>query len=208
MGSEGTAEMSSPAPDSVPSEPATVLVVEDEPLLLEVYVDWLDEYYDVIPADGGEAGLEKIHNDVDVAVVDRRMPDVNGDSVIRRIRDRGIDCQIAVVSAVEPTVELLDIPLDDYLVKPVILDDLTAAIERLLDRAAYSDTAREAFRLASKVETLHHYVPNDAWLENERLIECLERFDAHLDRADDEVRARIAAQYDGYPFDRVIDQGG
>ena len=67
---------------------ADVLVVDDEPDIAESYEMWLQEDHDVEMATSGEAALEALDESVDVLLLDRRMPEMSGDEVLRALADR------------------------------------------------------------------------------------------------------------------------
>jgi DNA-binding response OmpR family regulator len=136
------------------SDRSVVAVVDDEPELAELFAAWLEERYEVRTAYGGASALEVVDDDVDVALVDRLMPDRSGDEVVAGLADRGWDGQVAMVTAVEPDFDIVELGFDDYLVKPVYRDVLESTIERLLERSAYDDRVRELFALATKRATL------------------------------------------------------
>jgi len=127
-----------------------VLVVEDERDLSELYRMWLAESYRVRTAQDGRAALDSLDEDVDIVLLDRRMPDLSGDEVLDRIRERGLDCRVAMVTAVEPDTDIVDMPFDDYLVKPVSESDLRQMVENLRIRDEYDDGIKRLFSLASK----------------------------------------------------------
>ena len=124
---------------------STVLVVEDEPDLADLYAEWLKDEYDVRTAYGGEAALE-----VDIVLLDRRMPDLSGDEVLDVIRERGIECRVSMVTAVEPDFDIVEMGFDDYLVKPVSREALKETVSNLLLRGEYDEGMQELFSLASK----------------------------------------------------------
>ncbi|WP_435066570.1 HalX domain-containing protein [Haloplanus sp. C73] len=131
-------------------ESPLVLVVEDERDLSELYQMWLAKSYRVRTAYDGRAALDKLDDDVDIVLLDRRMPDLSGDEVLERIRERNLDCRVAMVTAVEPDTDIVDMPFDDYLVKPISETDLVEMVENLCIREEYDDGIRELFSLASK----------------------------------------------------------
>lgn len=130
-------------------EDATVLAVDDLQDYLDVYEYRLGDRYDVRTANGGEAALDALSEDVDVVLLDRDMPDVSGDDVLAAIRDAGYDCRVAMVTANEPDEDVVGLGYDTYLRKPVSGDDLTEVVERLCSLSAYV-AAVEAFREASE----------------------------------------------------------
>lgn len=136
------------------SPPPTVVIADDESSLVSVFEAWLEPSYDVRTAESGEAALEVIDDAVDVVFLDRRIPDLAGDEVLSRVRARGIDCPIAMLTAVEPDMDIVEMRFDDYLVKPVDRDALQAAAETLYERVEFDDRCREYFVLASKKAAL------------------------------------------------------
>lgn len=118
---------------------ASVLVVEDEEDLADLYSDYLRPDYDVRTAYGGEEALEMVSSDVDVVLLDRRMPVVSGNEVLAAIEERGLHCRIALVTAVNPDFDIIDMRIDDYLVKPVTRQELLDTVDRLLRLTEYNE---------------------------------------------------------------------
>ncbi|WP_224336909.1 response regulator transcription factor [Haloprofundus halobius] len=135
-------------------EAPLVLVVEDESDLANLYAAWLDDEYRVRTAYGGHEALSELDEDVDVVLLDRRMPGLSGDEVLSAVRDRGIDCRVAMVTAVEPDFDIVEMGFDDYLVKPITRESLQRTVSNLLLRSEYDDGVRELFALASKKAVL------------------------------------------------------
>ncbi|ELY99049.1 response regulator receiver protein [Natrialba chahannaoensis JCM 10990] len=156
----------------------TVLIVEDEPDLANLYTVWLGDEYDTRMASNGSEALELIDESVDVVLLDRRMPELSGDTVLETISERELDCSIAMVTAVEPDFDIVSMGFDDYLVKPVSKDELLQAVERLEVRATYDEELQELFTLAEK----------KALLDTEKTPEQL---------ADSEAYERLEAQLAG-----------
>jgi DNA-binding response OmpR family regulator len=129
---------------------AVVLVVDDEPDVADSYAAFIRDQYEVRRAYNGEEGLAKLDDGVDVVLLDRRMPDIFGDEVLGEIRDRGLDCRVAMVTAVDPDLDIIDMELDDYLVKPVTRDEVLDTVDRLLRVAEYERTLREYYRVTRK----------------------------------------------------------
>jgi len=132
----------------------TILVVDDEPEVTDAYALRLRQRYDEVrTAYGGEAALAVIDDAVDVVLLDRRMP-FSGDEVLRELRERGYDCRVIMVTAVNPDFEIVDMPFDDYLCKPTDKDDLFAAIDQQVRAASYDDPVSELFGLTAKLAVL------------------------------------------------------
>ncbi|QPV63039.1 response regulator [Halosimplex litoreum] len=125
------------------AERETVLVVEDEDHLAELYTEYLQSDYEVRTAYGGLEAMEMLASDLDVVLLDRRMPIVSGNEVLAEIEERGLQCRVAMVTAVDPDFDIIDMGCDDYVVKPVTRDRLTEVVDRLLKLSAYTDRKRE-----------------------------------------------------------------
>lgn len=128
----------------------TVLVVDDERGLADLYTIWLEDDYDVRTAYDGTDALDALDDAVDVVLLDRQMPDISGDEVLSELRSRGIECRVAMVTAVEPELDIIDLGFDDYLRKPVDRETLLETVERLLRRSTYDDTVTDFFAAARK----------------------------------------------------------
>jgi two-component system response regulator AdeR len=136
------------------SETPVVLIVEDEPDVAETYRLWLDDDYEVRLAEDGDEGLEKLDDDVDVVLLDRMMPGLSGDEVLERIRNGDLDCRVAMVTAVEPDFDILQMGFDAYLSKPIKSDELHNTVENLLERSEYDSLLQEYYALVEKQATL------------------------------------------------------
>lgn len=136
------------------SDDTVVLVVEDEKDLADLYSNWLSEEYEVRTAYSGEEAVEKVDEDVDAVLLDRRLPGISGDEFLKGLRQRGYDCSVAMVSAVEPDFDILEMGFDDYLVKPASKEDLLALVENMLSIEETSADTQEYFTLLSKKRAL------------------------------------------------------
>jgi len=133
---------------------ATLLVVDDEKEVADVYALKLEREYTVRVAYGGEEALEKVDDEVDVVLLDRRMPDKSGDDVLQEIRERELDCRVIMITAVDPDFDIIEMPFDDYLCKPVESDDLLGAVEQQLSASEYDDRLSEYYEVTSKLALL------------------------------------------------------
>ncbi len=173
------------------TETATVLLVDDEPELVELYGVLLSEEYDVRTATSGPEALEVVDESVDAVLMDRRMPGMPGDEVLAEMRSRNLDVRTAMLTAVDPDVDIVDMPFDDYRVKPVDGDDLIGTVEMLLERATYDEKSQEFFSLASKKAALE-IAGNDDTEEYEQLQAELARRREDIDETLDRVGAEAA----------------
>jgi len=165
----------------------TVLVVDDERDIADLYTTWLEMNHDVRTAYGGEEALEKADEDVDLVFLDRQMPDMSGDEVLERVRERGFDCRVVMVTAVDPDFDIVDMPFDDYLTKPVMREDLDEAVTNMQEREEYAETVQEYFALTSKKATLEAEKTPSELQESEEYQEMVRRVDDLADQADTAV---------------------
>lgn len=131
-------------------EGARVLVVDDDEALTDVYAAWLSGRYDVETATDGETALNNLGRDVDVVLLDRRMPGLSGEEVLDRIRRAEYNCRVAMVTGVRPNTDVIELGFDEYLLKPVDRDELRDVVDALLDRSTYDDHLQELYALSSK----------------------------------------------------------
>ncbi|WP_323190485.1 response regulator [Halostella sp. PRR32] len=148
-------------------ERTTVLVADDEPKVADLYAQYLDSEFDVRTAYNGSEALE-LADGVDVVLLDRQMPDKSGDDVLNELRDSGNNCQVVMVTALEPTMDVVDMPFDDYVVKPAQKDDLIAVVEAQVVRATYDTRFREYLRLKSKIDVLREEMDSEELVESDR----------------------------------------
>ena len=123
----------------------TILIAEDDRRVRESLDRALRlEGYDVVTAGDGAAALELFEDRrPDLLLLDVSMPNADGLSVCRTVRDRGNDTPILMLTArheIGDRVAGLDAGADDYLVKPFALEELLARIRARL-RSGGTDPA-------------------------------------------------------------------
>jgi two-component system response regulator PilR (NtrC family) len=115
-----------------------VLIADDEPGVRESLAEVLrDAELDVVVAADGAAAIAALETREFAAVVtDLRMPGADGLAVLRRVREVSPQTVVLVMTAhgsVETAIEALRAGATDYILKPIIFDDLLAKVERLLE---------------------------------------------------------------------------
>lgn len=130
------------------NEQPSVLIVEDEEPIAELYEAVLSNDYRVDTVHNGGEALTRIDGTVDVVILDRRLPGMSGDDILDQINSRDIDCRVAMVSAVDPDFDVIDMGFDDYLVKPVENEELLETVDRLVALDEYRRLYQE---LSSKL---------------------------------------------------------
>lgn len=162
-----------------------VLVVDDESDVADAYSDQLEDRYSVLTAYSGEEALELMDDTVDVVLLDRRMPGLSGDEVLERIRERGYNCRVAMVTAVDPDFEIIEMEFDDYVTKPVSRDELFDTIERLLTFQTYEEQFQEYYRMTMKTATLQANKSNAELMNTDAYQKLLEKRDELRQKIDE-----------------------
>lgn len=116
-----------------------VLLVEDSPRLSRSIATYLRRSnYAVDQADNGRDGLHLARSgDYDAIVLDIMLPEMDGLTVLDRLRESRCDSHVLLLTAkdtVPDRVRGLDLGADDYLVKPFALEELIARIRALCRR--------------------------------------------------------------------------
>ena len=175
------------------SSDPVVLIVEDEPDVAETYRLWLEEHYEVRLAASGDEGVDALDESIDVVLLDRMMPGLSGDDVLDFIRTEQLDCRVAMVTAVEPDFDILEMGFDTYLSKPVKSQKLKQAVANLLERSTYDSIQQEYYALIEKRATL----------EASKHTTSLERSDEYdeLTRRIDELREELEETLGGIDDD-------
>ncbi|WP_267163403.1 response regulator [Halovenus salina] len=131
--------MTDDAPADALNRDANILIVEDEEDLADMYAAYLKDDFTVSVTYGGEAAIDAVDDTTDIVLLDRRMPVVTGNEVLAYIDEQGFDCRVAMVTAVNPDFDIIDLRIDDYLVKPVSHEDIRQTVERMLKLEAYNE---------------------------------------------------------------------
>lgn len=129
---------------------ARLLVVDDEPNIRDLLATSLRfAGFEVFTAStGNEAIREATEHQPDLVVLDVMLPDMDGFTVTRRLRDRGEQYPILFLTAKDETqdkVAGLTVGGDDYVTKPFSLEEVVARIRAVLRRThSGSETAVES----------------------------------------------------------------
>ncbi len=118
-----------------------ILVVDDEQLQRETLKGFLEKKgYQVYCAAGGEDALRIFREyPIPLVLLDHKMPDMNGDELLRRLKDINPfvhAIMITAYGAVDTAVKVMQLGAEDFLEKPVDLLDLLAKIENIEQQVA------------------------------------------------------------------------
>jgi DNA-binding response OmpR family regulator len=117
-----------------------ILVVEDDRAILKGVTDVLKkEGFDLLSASDGREGLQRaLREDVDLAILDVRLPEMDGFEVCRRIREDRLQFPILMLTAKSQEADKvlgLGLGADDYMTKPFGVGELVARVKALLRRS-------------------------------------------------------------------------
>lgn len=119
-----------------------ILIIEDEPSLMEVIRTFLEKERCVVEtAENYRKAVEKISDyDYDCILLDIMLPDGNGLSILRKLKELRKHENVIILSAkdsIEDKVAGLELGADDYLTKPFHLAELNARIKSVIRRKVF-----------------------------------------------------------------------
>ena len=136
--------------------------------------------------DAQEIDIDFAETPFDVAVLDRRLGDTTGSDVLEQIRRQTEDTRVIMLTAVTPDVDILSMPFNEYLIKPVSGDDLVGTVAEMLARGRYLDCVDDLYVALRKL-TLLQATTSDAELRADpeycRLTETVDDLRRQADEA-------------------------
>ena len=136
-----------------------ILVVDDERAIRDLLSEALrDAGYEVLSAAGGKEASEIVREEnVHIAICDIKMPEMDGLELLRHVRDVSPETVVILVTAyasVETAVNALRSGAFDYILKPLIFEDIIAKISRIDE---YLKVKRENQNLRREVEAQYDF---------------------------------------------------
>lgn len=151
------------------------LVVDDEQEVADAYALRLRDYCDVETAYSGEAALSIVGgSSIDIVLLDRHMPGMSGDDVLSELVEREYYGRVVMITAVDPGIEVLEMPFDDYLCKPVEREDVRTVIDQQRQILAY-ETLGEYFSSEAKRAVLEAELGSEKRRERTTYADVAER---------------------------------
>ena len=146
------------------SKPVKILVVEDNPAVLELVRRGMEQCGDVITAaDGGDAMLKVFDEQPDLILSDFQMPGMDGRQLSEKLRGREQTKNIpfffmATRADIEEKLRpYISDGVEDFIVKPFYLNDLVSRVKKITDRMALEKLQQKATRpgvLEGRLETM------------------------------------------------------
>ncbi|MFH1292649.1 MAG: response regulator [Pseudomonadota bacterium] len=119
----------------------TVLIVDDDRIIREQLQKELKrEYFKTFLASDGKTALESLNREeIDIVILDVRLPDMDGLEVLKEIKEKRPDCEVIVITGMgsqEIAIKSLRKGAIDYIEKPIEMDELSAALGRAQEKLA------------------------------------------------------------------------
>ncbi|MCR5675788.1 MAG: response regulator [Lachnospiraceae bacterium] len=129
----------------------SVYLVDDDTLILEELINvvpWLDNGFEIVGSQtSSELALEEIvFLAPDVVFCDLKMPGIDGNELIKRLKDAGVDAEFVMISAYDSFENVRAFFQQsgfDYILKPVNNDDIQMVLEKLLVRLSDKKPAKD-----------------------------------------------------------------
>ena len=141
---------------------STILVVDDEPLIRWSLTERLkSEGYEVCDAETGAAALDALSEGVDLVLLDYKLPDTDGVTVLRKIKEFDQDILVILLTAyasVETAVEAMKLGAYHFANKPFNLDEVVATVERALETTRLRREVRQYRTNAARPYSLQSLV--------------------------------------------------
>lgn len=135
-----------------PEPPATVLVVDDEPVVLGLLVRALEPKFEVIPCHTATDALAYLRGGgFDAVVSDINMPGMSGIELLRAVRERDADLPVLLVTGLpswEGAAEAIELGVFRYLPKPFDIEQLRTTVTQATQLCRLARLKREALTLA------------------------------------------------------------
>lgn len=134
-----------------------VLIVDDDPDILDLLSVTLESEFDLSKASTGKEALDKLKNDTpNLVVLDYMLPDIEGPQICKILRKDSLLMNLPVLmltgkGEVEHKVEGLEAGADDYMIKPFVPQELIARVRMLIRRSSTNLDANPLTRLPGNV---------------------------------------------------------
>ena len=123
-----------------------ILVCDDESNVRELFYELLSDNYTVLQAENGQQGLDILKSDdIDLCILDLRMPEVDGMTVLEELHRISHNAIVIVITAdkdVKTAVRAMRLGAYDYIIKPFDIDKVNIMIRNALEKISLRNEIR------------------------------------------------------------------
>ncbi|PTD93538.1 hypothetical protein C9439_07225 [archaeon SCG-AAA382B04] len=150
----------------------TILIVEDDPAERELYQEILKKQYNTKTAKNGEQALQKTTPNTDLLILDRKMPGITGDQVLKEIRQSNNqkikNIPTIMLTALDADLDIINMQFNDYLNKPISPQQLRKKIKETLSVSRYHEDLDEYYSLINKKNVLQEALIQEELTNDEK----------------------------------------
>ena len=158
---------------------ATILIVDDEELIRWSLRERLQaEGYDIVEAGTGHAALERFKSGVDLVLLDYRLPDIDGLTVLREMKGLDPDVLVLLLTSfvsVETAVEAMKAGAFHFANKPFNVDEVAAIVARALETTRLRREVKQLRANEARPYSLRAIVGESAAMESRASVIFLAR---------------------------------
>lgn len=145
-----------------------ILIVDDDKLLQKSLFNILSEKYEATVVGTGEECLRYLaRNNVDLVLLDIKLPGMDGVEVLRKIREHGLDVSVIMMTAFEDiktVITSMKMGAFDYLVKPLDIEELEVIVEKALENTQLRQEVKELRKQLAEFD-LENIIGNSAGMK-------------------------------------------
>ena len=157
-----------------------ILVVDDEPMICKSCKEILEgEGYDVDLANSGQEGVKKALEKIfDLVIVDMKMPDLSGMSLLKRLKGEKLKTPVIMITAystLETAIEAMKLGAADYIPKPFTPDELSVVVKSVIsgDEPAMKRAAAQLIGEESIARVLDKGLPHAEYMIDADIEKCI-----------------------------------
>jgi len=187
-----------------------LLFIDDEESVRKVFsISLKKEGYEVLTAENGEKGLEVfMRENPPIALVDIRMPGMDGIEVLRKIKKNNPETEVIIITGhgdMDSAVRALKLDASDFLTKPVTDEALSVALRRAQEKIKLKEQLRGyTYDLENMVKAATEEIKRRYEFEDKLIHNSMDGIVATDEKGDIIIFNKEAERIFGYPRFKVI----
>ena len=150
-----------------------LLVVEDDQNQADLYRKWLENY------DVEQIDIEQLHeelgNDILAVILDRDLGGKVSEKYLNLLEASNLP--VIMVTGLEPDIEIAEMYIQDYIVKPVSKERLRDAVNDMTSLIKKTSSERKVESIKSRKEILESHIPNSKLKQSEEYIKLVRKLE-------------------------------